>query len=305
MKANLNRGGPGGGGRPRYRAAIGHNPGLFREFTMSRPNKPVVAARPPVVKLRHAPQQVRIIGGAWKRTPLPVTAIDGLRPTPDRVRETVFNWLGQTLEGLRCLDLFSGTGALGFEAASRGAARVVLVERHPRAAKQLRAIKDKLGAEAVEIAEADAIRFMKSLAPASFDVVFLDPPFDSALLGDALKLAMPLVAPGGVMYVEAGAPLDVAIAPVAEVRAEAGTEVGTEAGTRAKTGTRAKAKSGLKAGSTAEAPADAAAKLSDLSDVSDTSASDAAGGLPAGWSVERHGKAGLVHYHLLRREIDE
>ncbi|MEJ0002699.1 MAG: 16S rRNA (guanine(966)-N(2))-methyltransferase RsmD [Pararobbsia sp.] len=205
---------------------------------MPRPVKPVATPPRPAVKLRHAPQQVRIIGGIWKRTPLPVAAIDGLRPTPDRVRETVFNWLGQTLDGLRCLDLFAGTGALGFEAASRGAARVVLVERHPRAARQLRAIKDKLAAGAVEIAEADAMRFAASLAPGSFDVVFLDPPFDSALLGNALKLAFPLVAPGGVLYAEAGAPLE------------------------------------------------------------------AANELPPGWSIDRRGKAGLVHFHLLRREID-
>ncbi|CAB3788433.1 16S rRNA (guanine(966)-N(2))-methyltransferase RsmD [Pararobbsia alpina] len=232
---------------------------------MPRPNKSVATPRPPAVKLRHAPQQVRIIGGAWKRTPLPVTVIDGLRPTPDRVRETLFNWLGQTLDGLRCLDLFAGTGALGFEAASRGAARVVLVERHPRAAKQLHAIKDKLGAVTVEIAEADAIRFATNLPPSSFDVVFLDPPFDSALLGDALKLAMPLVAPGGVLYVEAAVPID---------RVVGMTKKATET---------TKGASGAMNEATQEA----------------------ADELPPGWSVDRQGKAGLVHYHLLRREIDE
>jgi 16S rRNA (guanine(966)-N(2))-methyltransferase RsmD len=232
---------------------------LSKEFIMPRPTKTVATPRPPAVKLRHAPQQVRIIGGAWKRTPLPVTAVDGLRPTPDRVRETVFNWLGQTLDGLRCLDLFAGTGALGFEAASRGAARVVLVERHPRAAKQLRAIKDKLGAATVEIAEADAIRFAANLAPASFDVVFLDPPFDSSLLGDALKLAIPLVAPNGVVYVEASLPLE---RPVEGDDATPAAVAGES-----------------RAGASLE--------------------------LPAGWTVDRQGKAGLVHYHLLRREIDE
>ncbi len=232
---------------------------------MPRPIKSAATPRPPAVKLRHAPQQVRIIGGAWKRTPLPVTAVDGLRPTPDRVRETVFNWLGQTLDGLRCLDLFAGTGALGFEAASRGAARVVLVERHPRAAKQLRAIKDKLGATAVEIAEADAIRFAASLAPASFDVVFLDPPFDSSLLGDALKLAMPLVAPNGVVYVEASIPLEGAVEE--------------EAGDNTNPATPTDPAGQSRAGASLE--------------------------LPKGWTVDRKGRAGLVHYHLLRREIDE
>ena len=91
--------------------------------------------------------QVRIIGGQWKRTPLIVPELDGLRPTPDRVRETVFNWLGQTLEGKRCLDLFAGTGALGFEAASRGAARVVSVEPHRAAATAIRQTIAKLRSE--------------------------------------------------------------------------------------------------------------------------------------------------------------
>ncbi len=158
---------------------------------------------------RGKPHTIRIIGGDWKRTPLAVLDLDGLRPTPDRVRETVFNWLGQDLDGQRCLDLFAGTGALGFEAASRGAAAVLMVERHPRAAQQLRAIKDKLDARTVEVAEADALRLAAGLAPGTFDVVFLDPPFgDTAVLARALALAVPLVAPGGALYVEAGAALD-------------------------------------------------------------------------------------------------
>lgn len=158
---------------------------------------------------RGKPHTIRIIGGDWKRTPLPVLDLDGLRPTPDRVRETLFNWLGQDLEGRRCLDLFAGSGALGFEAASRGAASVVMVERHPRAAQQLRALKDKLAARAIEIAEADALRIAAGLAPRSFDVVFVDPPFgDAAAFAFALDLAPNLVAPGGFLYVETGAPLD-------------------------------------------------------------------------------------------------
>jgi 16S rRNA (guanine966-N2)-methyltransferase len=152
---------------------------------------------------------IRIIGGDWKRTPLPVLGLDGLRPTPDRVRETLFNWLGQRLDGQRCLDLFAGSGALGFEAASRGAARVLMVERNARAAGQLRANQAKLAARAIEIAEADALRLAASLAPGSFDVVFLDPPFGEDLLDRALGLAAPLVAAGGVMYVEAGVALEI------------------------------------------------------------------------------------------------
>ncbi|QGZ60490.1 16S rRNA (guanine(966)-N(2))-methyltransferase RsmD [Paraburkholderia acidisoli] len=157
---------------------------------------------------------IRIIGGDWKRTPLPVLDLDGLRPTPDRVRETLFNWLGQRLDGLRCLDLFAGSGALGFEAASRGAARVVMVERSGRAAAQLRANQTRLNARSIEIAEADALRLAANLAPASFDIVFLDPPFgDTALLDRSLALAVPLVAPEGWLYVESGARLDPAAQP--------------------------------------------------------------------------------------------
>jgi len=157
---------------------------------------------------------VRIIGGDWKRTPLPVLDLDGLRPTPDRVRETLFNWLGQRLDGERCLDLFAGSGALGFEAASRGAERVLMVERNARAAAQLRANQARLDARAIEVVEADALRLAAGLTPASFDVVFLDPPFgDSTTLERALDVAAPLVAADGFLYVEAGVSLDSAQTP--------------------------------------------------------------------------------------------
>jgi len=166
------------------------------------------------------PHAIRIIGGDWKRTPLPVLDLDGLRPTPDRVRETLFNWLGQRLDGQRCLDLFAGSGALGFEAASRGAARVLMVERNSRAATQLRANQERLGARMIEIAEADGLRLAASLPPGSFDVVFLDPPFGSDVLDKALGLAAPLVSSDGFLYVEAG----VAIEPGAN-EALAGWEI--------------------------------------------------------------------------------
>ncbi|MFM0441337.1 16S rRNA (guanine(966)-N(2))-methyltransferase RsmD [Paraburkholderia strydomiana] len=166
------------------------------------------------------PHAIRIIGGDWKRTPLRVLDLDGLRPTPDRVRETLFNWLGQRLDGQRCLDLFAGSGALGFEAASRGAARVLMVERNSRAASQLRANQERLGARMIEIAEADGLRLAASLPPGSFDVVFLDPPFGSDVLDKALGLAAPLVSSDGFLYVEAG----VAIEPGAN-EALAGWEI--------------------------------------------------------------------------------
>jgi 16S rRNA (guanine966-N2)-methyltransferase len=157
---------------------------------------------------RGKPHTIRIIGGDWKRTPLPVLDLDGLRPTPDRVRETLFNWLGQRLDGQRCLDLFAGSGALGFEAASRGAAKVVMVERNARAAQQLRANQSRLRAATIEIAEADALRLAASLAPGSFDVVFLDPPFGDDILGRAIELAAPLVSEDGFLYVEAGSQIE-------------------------------------------------------------------------------------------------
>ncbi|WP_118181006.1 16S rRNA (guanine(966)-N(2))-methyltransferase RsmD [Paraburkholderia phosphatilytica] len=162
------------------------------------------------------PHAIRIIGGDWKRTPLPVLDLDGLRPTPDRVRETLFNWLGQRLDGQRCLDLFAGSGALGFEAASRGAARVLMVERNARAAQQLRANQARLEARQIEVAEADALRLAANLAPASFDVVFLDPPFGDDQLDRVLELAVPLVAVDGFLYVESGRALDLTQTPALE-----------------------------------------------------------------------------------------
>lgn len=157
---------------------------------------------------RGKPHTVRIIGGDWKRTPLQVLDLEGLRPTPDRVRETLFNWLGQRLDGWRCLDLFAGTGALGFEAASRGAGRVLMVERNAKAARQLREIRERLSAQTVEVVEADGLRLAAGLPPGSFDVVFLDPPFGEQLLPRALEAAAPLVAAEGYLYVESGEPLE-------------------------------------------------------------------------------------------------
>jgi 16S rRNA (guanine(966)-N(2))-methyltransferase RsmD len=154
------------------------------------------------------PREVRIIGGAWKRTKLPVADRPGLRPTPDRVRETLFNWLGQSLPGWHCLDAFAGSGALGFEAASRGAASVVLLDRDPGAAASLRAVKSRLAAATVEVERADALQWMARAPAASFDLVFLDPPFESTLLGPALPAAGRVVREGGYLYVESAAPVD-------------------------------------------------------------------------------------------------
>ena len=149
------------------------------------------------------PKEVRIIGGQWKRTKLPVADKPGLRPTPDRVRETLFNWLGQDLNGWRCIDVFAGTGALGLEAASRGAAQVLLVEQDPGLVAQLRAMQQKLSAHSVSIQRANGLSVLRQQPPASVDLVFLDPPFDAKLYDTALKAAAPAIFGDGFIYLEA------------------------------------------------------------------------------------------------------
>jgi 16S rRNA (guanine(966)-N(2))-methyltransferase RsmD len=175
--------------------------------------------------------EVRIIGGQWKRSKLPVPDLPGLRPTSDRVRETLFNWLGQTLDGWRVLDAFAGSGALGFEAASRGAAAVVMVEREAALVDALRASQKRLQAAAITIHRANALNWMTACAD-RFDLILLDPPFADELFDRALAVAVPLLSEGGLIYLEA--PRDIA--------------------------------------------------------------------LPAGLTAWRQGRAGAVHYQLLRRE---
>ena len=177
---------------------------------------------------------MRLIGGALKRSKLPVADRPGLRPTPDRVRETLFNWLGTDLTGWRVLDAFAGSGALGFEAASRGAPEVLLLERDAALVASLRASQARLKVATLRIEATDALTWMARCAPARFDLVLLDPPFDAGLQPAALAAAAPLLADGGCLYLESPAPL-------------------------------------------AEAE------------------------MPAGFALLRHGRAGLVHYHLLRR----
>ena len=130
--------------------------------------------------------ELRIIGGTWRGRKIRFPDAPALRPTPDRVRETLFNWLRQDLEGLRCLDLYAGSGALGFEAASRRAARVVQVERAADACAALRHNCAVLEAVAVEVAQMDVSRFLASTAEA-FDVVFLDPPFHQGLVAPGCR----------------------------------------------------------------------------------------------------------------------
>lgn len=152
---------------------------------------------------RTVAQEVRIIGGQWKRSVLPVPVSNGLRPTPSRVRETLFNWLGQDLSGWRVLDAFAGSGALGFEAASRGADEVTLLERDAALARGLQATQARLKATQVKVMQAEAVSWMRQPRQGGlFDLVFLDPPFDEALFWPALEAALQCVPEGGWIYLE-------------------------------------------------------------------------------------------------------
>ena len=173
---------------------------------MRQPPAAAAAAAPKMPKKPPAPQgtgEVRIIGGQWKRTRLPVPQLPGLRPTPDRVRETLFNWLGQDLTGWRCLDAFAGTGALGLEAASRGAAAVQLVEQDAGLVARLGQLCQRLQASSVQVRRGDGMAALQQCAPASQDLIFLDPPFESPLFQPALQAAARALAPKGFVYLEA------------------------------------------------------------------------------------------------------
>ncbi len=148
--------------------------------------------------------EVRIIGGQWRRTRLPVAQHPGLRPTPDRVRETLFNWLGQDLTGWHCLDAFAGTGALGFEAASRGATNVLMNEQDATLVQQLQRLRERLDAQSVRVLRGDGIGCLRQVAPGTLDLVLIDPPFDHAeLFEPALKAAALPVSAQGYVYLEA------------------------------------------------------------------------------------------------------
>ena len=155
------------------------------------------------------PKKVRIIGGVWRSRLLDVIDSPDLRPTTDRIRETLFNWLGQDLSGLRCLDVFAGTGVLGFEAASRGAENVQLVEKNKKAYLALThnfaSLQSFPAVGTVQIAQQDGLEFLKSQSAQSYDLIFIDPPFqDQALLNQALIESSRVCDPssGGCIYVE-------------------------------------------------------------------------------------------------------
>jgi 16S rRNA (guanine966-N2)-methyltransferase len=149
---------------------------------MPKPNK---NSRPPAPP---APGVLRLIGGEWRGRRLQFPPLPGLRPSPDRVRETLFNWLAAELPGGRCLDLFAGSGALGLEALSRGAAHCTFVDSQPAACRQIEAHLRTLRCSRASVACLEAQRWLAQTPVAPVDIVFLDPPFRSELLGDACAL---------------------------------------------------------------------------------------------------------------------
>lgn len=183
--------------------AASHRPARGRAAAVADA-APATPKRPAAPGGRH---EVRIIGGQWRRSLLPVADRPGLRPTPDRVRETLFNWLGQDLTGWRVLDAFAGSGALGFEAASRGAAQVLLLEQDPLLVKSLHASRERLKADNLRVMRQDALAWLRAAAPASLELVLLDPPFDAGLALPALLAAQRVLVPGGLAYLESGEPL--------------------------------------------------------------------------------------------------
>ncbi|MGB8339517.1 MAG: 16S rRNA (guanine(966)-N(2))-methyltransferase RsmD [Burkholderiales bacterium] len=150
--------------------------------------------------------RLRIIGGEWRSRLVEFPDTEGLRPTPDRVRETLFNWLGQTLRGKTCLDLFAGSGALGFEALSRGADKVTMVEADRHAAESLKQNGVKLAAQNLQIHHGDALQYLRG-KPEAFDVVFLDPPYEKELHAELLKSLPPALKADGLVYLEDDKPL--------------------------------------------------------------------------------------------------
>ncbi len=147
---------------------------------------------------------MRIIGGRWRNTRLPVSYAEGLRPTSDRVRETLFNWLMPKLPGARVLDLFAGSGALGLEAVSRGAASAQLVERDPALVAALRDVVVRLDAAAqVQVAAGDALRWLETAPAQQADIVFVDPPFADGMWAQVFERLPRHLAADAWLYVEA------------------------------------------------------------------------------------------------------
>ena len=151
--------------------------------------------------------RLRIVGGSWRSRVIRFVEREGVRPTPDRVRETLFNWLGQELDGKSCLDLFAGSGALGLEAASRGARRVVMVEKDRASAAAIRENLEALGGGPVELRVADALEFLREDRE-RYDIIFLDPPFLADYWPQLWTLLPERMQADAVVYCESARPLD-------------------------------------------------------------------------------------------------
>jgi 16S rRNA (guanine966-N2)-methyltransferase len=183
---------------------------MSRHFMPSDPRKP---------KATKVANRVRIIGGTWRSRVIEFPDADGLRPTANRVRETLFNWLGQTLQGKRCLDLFSGSGALGFEAASRGATETVMLENHRDALDALKENRQKLAATSCRVVATDALKYL-DVCQEKFDIVFADPPFASGLMPAILAKLPEILGEKGVVYAEWGEPIENVLATLPAARWE-------------------------------------------------------------------------------------
>lgn len=159
---------------------------------------------------RKKSNRLRIIGGDWRSRVLDFPDAPGLRPTPDRVRETLFNWLQFDITGARCLDLFAGSGALGFEALSRGAGAVTAIEQDPAAAKALQVNAAKLNTGKLQVLQTNALHWLEHTLAEPFDIIFIDPPFSAGLHQRSLDLlaARQWLKPHGIIYLEAGEALD-------------------------------------------------------------------------------------------------
>jgi len=155
-------------------------------------------------KKKPRPGRLRIVAGKWRSRLLDIADVPGLRPTSERIRETLFNWLGPTIPGARCLDLFAGTGALGLEALSRGAADAVFVEKSPLAVKVLRDNVQLLAATTADVRQGDALAFLQAPPGEKFDIVFLDPPFAADMLDDLCRLIdeASVLGGGALVYLE-------------------------------------------------------------------------------------------------------
>jgi len=147
---------------------------------------------------------IRIIAGQWRGRKIPVAEIEGLRPTGDRIRETLFNWLDAEIDGARCLDLFAGSGVLGLEALSRGAGQVVALDSSRVAVNALNEAAKLLDTSALQVMQKDAVQWLKSKPAGLFDLVFIDPPFQAGLLDESLALlaASNSLAAGALIYIE-------------------------------------------------------------------------------------------------------